>query len=215
MISPERLQLFETSWLRLTEQWGIAPVDAFPTFDRLVEAYSGPERHYHNLEHLSEMFRVASRLQDRAEEPTAIQLAIWFHDAVYDPRSKENEQRSATWAREAMNEFKIPEVMIRHVEAMILATGKHLPSDDADTRILLDADLAILGADPRRYDRYAEDIRKEYAWVDDDTYRRGRSAVLEAFLAREAIYQTERMHEMGEEPARQNLQREWMTLLEK
>lgn len=208
MISPERLQLFETSWLRLVERWRVAPVDAFPVYDRLVEAYSGPQRHYHNLEHLSEMFRVASRLQDRADDPAAIQLAIWFHDAVYDPRSKENELRSAEWAREALGEFKLPEETIRRVESMILATAKHLPASSADTQVLLDADLAILGADPKRYDRYTRDIREEYAWVDDAAYRAGRAAVLEAFLKREAIYQTERMREMGETPARENLRRE-------
>jgi predicted metal-dependent HD superfamily phosphohydrolase len=214
VISPERLQLFENSWLRLLERWQVAPVDAFPVYDRLVEAYSGPERHYHNLEHLSEMFRVASRLQDRADDPAAIQLAIWFHDAVYDPRSKENELRSAEWAREALSESKLPEETIRRVESMILATAKHLPASSADTQVLLDADLAILGADPKRYDRYAGDIRKEYAWVDDAAYRAGRAAVLEAFLKREAIYQTERMREMGETPARENLRRELDALRE-
>lgn len=208
MISPERLQLFENSWLKLVDRWQVAPIDAFPVYDRLVEAYSGPERHYHNLEHLAEMFRVASRLPDRADDPAAIQLAIWFHDAVYDPRSKENELRSAEWGREALREFKLPAETIRHIEAMILATAKHLPAVDGDTQVLLDADLAILGADPKRYDRYAQDIRKEYAWVDDTTYREGRAAVLEAFLKREAIYQTERMREMGEMPARENLRRE-------
>jgi predicted metal-dependent HD superfamily phosphohydrolase len=212
VISPERLQLFENSWLRLVDRWGVAPVDAFPVYDRLVEAYSDSTRHYHNLEHLSEMFRVASRLQDTATDGPAIQLAIWFHDAVYDPRAKDNEARSAAWARETLIGFGLPDETIRRVEAMILATAKHLPSEDADTRVLLDADLAILGAEPKRYDRYAVDIRREYAWVEDEAYRAGRSTVLQAFLSREAIYQTTRMREMGEVPARENLRRELASL---
>ncbi|HVL11359.1 MAG TPA: hypothetical protein VM529_02255, partial [Gemmata sp.] len=94
MISPERLDAMQGQWVRLLAPFGVAPAAAYPPFDALVAAYSAPGRHHHTLEHLAEMFRVAGRLAPQTDDPAAVQLAIWFHDAVYDPRAKDNEARS-------------------------------------------------------------------------------------------------------------------------
>ncbi|MGZ7283798.1 HD domain-containing protein, partial [Streptococcus pyogenes] len=74
---------------------------------------------------------------------------------------------------------------------MIWATAhaaSSAPPTLRDTQVLLDADLAILGASEERYKRYAADIRKEYAWVPEADYRKGRAAVLERFLAAPRLY---------------------------
>src|SRR5205085_7596745 len=83
---------------------------------------------------------------------------------------------------------------------------------DRDTAVLLDADLAILSADERRYQRYAADIRREYSWVDDEAYRLGRTKVLDSFLSRPGIFRTERMHSSGDATARRNMRNEIHTL---
>ncbi len=216
MISPEKHDALQAGWARLMDRYGISPADAYPVFDRLAAAHSEPARHYHTLEHVAEMLRVAGRLLEPANDGDAIQLAVWFHDAVYDPAAKDNEARSAVLMADALAPLSLPADLIRHVTEMIRATN-HLPplarggrggSDspaDADTAVLLDADLAILAADEWRYLKYAEAIRKEYAWVDDAAYRTGRAAVLQAFLSRPRIYSTARFHDMGDGPARRNL----------
>jgi predicted metal-dependent HD superfamily phosphohydrolase len=209
MISPERLAALQASWVQLLAGYGVSPEVGYPVFDRLVAAYSEPHRYYHNLEHLSEMFRVAGRLSDFAGDRSAIQLAIWFHDAVYDPKAKDNEERSAALAIELLQPLGVLESVLDHVKAMILETA-HVDSDkvDADTAVLLDADLAILSAEERRYARYAADIRQEYAWVEERAYRDGRSRVLEGFLARSRICRTERMHRTADVAARENMRKE-------
>lgn len=215
MISPERLESMQSGWVRLLEVYRVAPERCLPVFDLLAAAYSSPERHYHNLEHLGEMFRVAGRLAHDAADPAAIQLAIWFHDAVYDSRAKDNEARSAEVAVDLLGPIGVPGATIERVTRLVRATA-HLnspdPPPDTDTAILLDADLAILGASEERYMRYAADIRKEYAWVPDAAYREGRMAVLTMFLARPRIYFRQIMFEEGEGRARANMTREMKEL---
>jgi predicted metal-dependent HD superfamily phosphohydrolase len=217
MISPERAELLQAGWVRLLATFGASPADAYPSFDRLVAAYSAPTRHYHNLEHLNEMFRIASRLANQTDDPVALQLAIWFHDAVYDTRAKDNEERSAEFAGELLAPLGVPPAVIERVGRLVRATA-HLasaePPADRDTAVLLDADLAILGATPERYLRYARDIRLEYHWVPEADYRKGRAAVLRAFLARPRIYHNPIMFEAGEERARANLAGELKALSE-
>src|SRR5262249_59491880 len=79
---------------------------------------------------------------------------------------------------------------------------------DLNGQVLLDADLAILGATPEEYAAYARAIRGEYAWVPDDGYCRGRRAVLEAFLQRPRVFSTARLAELREAAARSNLRAE-------
>src|SRR3954466_1141667 len=100
MLSPERTEALRKDWVRLLERYGVAPAEASPVFDILAAAYSAPARHYHNLEHLAEMFGVADRLALETDDPGAVRLAVWFHDAVYDPRANDNEARSAELAGE-------------------------------------------------------------------------------------------------------------------
>lgn len=207
MISPERLESLQAAWVRLLATFGVSPADAYPPFDALVAAHSEPHRHYHNLEHLAEMFRVASRLAAHTED-AAVQLAIWFHDSVYDPRAKDNEARSAELAVEMLAPLGVPVPTIEKVKRLILATAHLLaaePPTDADAAVLLDADLAILAASEERYRRYAADIRKEYAFVPDTDYRAGRASVLKLFLARPQLFRNAVMIEEGEARARANL----------
>ncbi len=209
MVSPERLESMQKGWVRVLEKYRVAPADTYPVFDVLVAAHTAPERHYHNLEHLSEMFKVVERLTGIVEDPNALHLAIWFHDAVYDARAKDNERRSGELAVDLLGPIGVPASAIDRIVGMIWATA-HIADTPAgrDTQVLLDADLAILGASEERYARYASDIRKEYAWVPDADYRAGRAAVLNRFLSAPRIYNTSIMFEEGEQRARTNLRGE-------
>jgi predicted metal-dependent HD superfamily phosphohydrolase len=129
---------------------------------------------------------------------------------VYDSRAKDNEQRSGELAVDLLGPLGVPASTLEHIVHMIWSTA-HTSSDppaDSDTRVLLDADLAILCASEERYRRYAEAIRKEYSWVPEPDYRAGRAKVLAKFLALPRIYHTQIMFEEGEERARANMQAE-------
>jgi predicted metal-dependent HD superfamily phosphohydrolase len=211
MISPERHDALQQGWVKLLARYGVAPADAYPPFDLLVAAYSAPDRYYHNLEHVAEVFRVAGRLVTITDDTGPLHLAVWFHDAVYDSRAKDNESRSADLAVDLLGPIGVPASALERVARLVRATA-HRPDDpppgDRDTTILLDADLAILGASEERYRRYAADIRKEYAWVPDAEYRKGRAAVLGWFLARPRIYWNDLTFQEGEARARANVRAE-------
>lgn len=211
MVSPERLESLQQGWVRLLAQYGVNPADAYTVFDLLTAVYSAPDRHYHNLEHLHEVFRVAARLGSITDDTGPLHLAIWFHDAVYDSRAKDNEARSAELAVTLLGPIGVPASVLGRVQQLVLATihlTTHQPPGDRDAAILLDADLAILGASNERYRRYAADIRKEYSWVPDLEFNQARAAVLEQFLARPRLFQHDLLFQEGEEQARTNIRGE-------
>jgi predicted metal-dependent HD superfamily phosphohydrolase len=175
----------------------------------LWERYSEPGRHYHNLTHIDETLEIVECLANCVSDLTAVRLAVWFHDAVYDTRAKDNEERSADLATKQLSELEFSTEVIARVARLILLTKTHQAEpSDRDGQVLLDADLAILGAEGPRYDEYAAAIRREYAWVADEDYRIGRGAVLETFLNRPRIYFTDTLFGLREAHARKNIEKE-------
>lgn len=179
--------------------------------DSLAARHCEPGRHYHGMAHVEALLKWLDQSRDLVSDPRAVEAAIWFHDAVYDARSKLNEADSAQLARRELGALGWPELAIRKVEQMVLATSGHVLPDsvaDEDTRLFLDLDLSILGQPPQVYAAYSAAVRAEYAWVDEPSYRDGRRKVLQAFLQRPAIYNTGRWREAWEARARANLQQE-------
>jgi len=209
------MEVLQIQWVRLLDRGGVSPADAYPVFDHLVAAYAEPWRYYHTLEHIAETLKVLTKLLDQAEDAFAIMLACWFHDAVYDAQKHDNEAQSAELAMALLRPIGVAEVHLQRIDALIRATAHF---DEAaivgDAVLLVDADLAILGSAEVRYQRYANDIRREYAHVPDADYQQGRLRVLRNFLAQPQIYHTERMFAVGEEPARANLQAEIARLVD-
>jgi predicted metal-dependent HD superfamily phosphohydrolase len=196
-------------WGELLREAGADPAAGERVFAELVAAYREPGRFYHNLDHLAEVLAVVASLRGQARDLPAVRLAAWFHDAVYDPRAADNEERSAAWAEGALGEMGISRATGETVRRLILLTKAHAAGpEDADGRILLDADLSILGTPEARYRAYAAAIRKEYAWVPEESYRAGRGRVLRSFLASERIFTTRELFEAREARARRNLQDE-------
>ena len=121
-ISCERLEAMQQSWVRLLGRIGISPSDAYPPFDDLVVRYQEPQRHYHDLEHVAEVLKVVGKLADLATDLDAICLAAWYHDAVYDPRAKDNEEQSSSLMRTALAGLAVPAEVIDRAASMIRAT---------------------------------------------------------------------------------------------
>lgn len=195
---------FLAAWDQLASELG-APELLRSVGADLAERHREPHRHYHSQEHVLAVLDHLGHLD--AASPVS-RLAAFFHDAIYDPTRGDNEKRSADLAAQALAgvDFAGTDAVVRVIEA----TATHSLGDDApaETAAFLDADLAILGASPKIYDRYAAAIRSEYAHVPDPDFRLGRQAVLEHFLERDRLYFTPGGRDTWESAARANLTRE-------
>src|SRR5215510_3023192 len=180
--------------------------------DELVRAYKAPDRHYHNLAHIEAMLDLMRWHRGALSDPTSVEAAIWFHDAVYDTRRHDNEEKSAALAAERLSGLLSPD-RIERVASMIRATAGHVVPeglDDAakrDCALFLDMDLAILGSAPDAFAAYEAAVRREYGWVPEALWIEGRRKVLQAFLARPAIYASPPFRASHETAARENLTR--------
>ncbi len=191
-------------WSRL---WIVAARKAAPPglFDGLLARYAEPHRHYHNQQHIAECLLEFDREKERAAETDAVELAIWFHDAGYDPRATDNEERSAELAVVSLQAADAPEVLVSSVRMLVLATKTHDGALHPDAPLLVDVDLSILGQPPERFWEYEASIRAEYAWVDQGIFATKRAEILERFLARTRLYHTESFFARYETQARSNL----------
>jgi predicted metal-dependent HD superfamily phosphohydrolase len=170
----------------------------------LLRSWSAPDRAYHDAEHLSEVLTALGELADPV--PRTVRLAAWFHDAVYEPRRDDNEERSAQLAAATLPDAGVDPADVAEVERLVRLTATHDPAaDDSNGILLCDADLAILGSSPARYARYVEDVRREYAHVPEPDFRAARAQILRGFLARPAIYRTTSGRDRWESAARRNL----------
>ena len=134
-------------------------------------------------------------------------LALWFHDAVYEPKRSDNEARSAERGAAVLAAAGAAGELIERFRELVMATRHEARPGSADARLLVDIDLAILGAGPERFAEYEAQVRKEYAHVPEFLFRIARSRILEQFLARPAIYSTPRFKDRFEAQARANLLR--------
>lgn len=193
-------------WSRL---WEILEADGNPepVYALLSDLYSERHRAYHNMNHLTHCLDEFEAARHLAEGPGEVEMALWFHDAIYDPRAKDNERRSAELSRRIAEEARLPEAFGRRVYDLVLATEHHGVPDGADARLLVDIDLAILGRPRDEFDDYETNIRKEYHFVPWTEYRSARSAILRRFSNRPAIYSTDLFRQKYESRARANLER--------
>jgi predicted metal-dependent HD superfamily phosphohydrolase len=178
----------------------------------VLHAYAEPHRHYHTDEHIARTLAVLDGVRDRLRRPAEAELAVWLHDVIYDPRAKDNEERSADLAEELLVAGGAAGAVLA-VRALILATRHVEPPEEHDARYVVDADLSILGAGPAEFDRYEAQVRREYAFVPDAEWRERRPGVLRRFLDRERIYETPEFAAL-EATARTNLTRSLLRLAE-
>jgi predicted metal-dependent HD superfamily phosphohydrolase len=200
-------------WHDLAGLLGIGEGAATRVLRDLWRRYGEPQRAYHTLAHVRHVLDVVAFLRRRepVDDAVAVQLAAWFHDAVYEPGAGDNEKRSAELATRVLRGWAIAPDRVAHVADLVLATRGHAAVDQ-DGAVLVDADLAILAADPDTYTLYRRALRVEYRHVDDARWRRGRTAFLEGMLARPRIFATATMGHRGEGVARRNLAAELATL---
>jgi predicted metal-dependent HD superfamily phosphohydrolase len=175
----------------------------------LLDRWAQPHRRYHNREHLAELLRIVDEYADEAEDPDAVRLAAWYHDAVYHPARADNEERSAALAAAALPLLGVAPPRVAEVTRLVRLTAGHAPAaGDRNGALLCDADLAILAAPPARYAAYARAVREEYAHVPEDAFRAGRAAVLRGLLDLPVLYRIPRLRDAWELAARANVANE-------
>lgn len=191
---------------------GASPYLCQVYWSELAAAYAEPHRAYHTLEHIRHLIEHLQAVELLLQDPTAVYLAAFYHDCIYDPARPDNELRSALLAADRLQAAGVPELTVQRVIQLIEATQHHEANGVPDGDLFLDADLSILGAAPDRYRQYAHQIRVEYRIYPDATYRTGRTQVLQSLLHRPRIFQTPAFGNRYEAAARRNLQEELQQL---
>jgi predicted metal-dependent HD superfamily phosphohydrolase len=199
-VSPARR--FRAAWQQVA---GHAPGDV--VFARLAARYAAPGRYYHTMAHVLATLDALRGAGAGLEHPAEAELALWYHDAVYDPQRNDNEAASAELAGRDLREAGASAQGIARLSALIMDTRHVAPATSADGALVADADLAVLGAPADVFDSYDAAIRMEYAYVPEQAYRAARTAILSGFLARPSIYQTGVFRQAHEARARANLAR--------
>ncbi|MBD7917254.1 hypothetical protein H9657_03045 [Cellulomonas sp. Sa3CUA2] len=205
----------------VAEAGGTAPVEQVRrTAEDLLERWTRPERHFHNLRHLVDVLARVDELDEEAHHPELVRLAAWYHGAVFDSaerkayanRGGEDEAASAVLAREQLTGLGVPETQAQRVADLVSALIRHSPDvRDSDCAVLCDADLAMLATEPQRYKAYLQDVRAEYAHLPVADYVRARLRILHKLLARPSLFVSP-LAQPWEEPARQNVSAELQRL---
>lgn len=177
-------------------------------YEELNTVYHNPGRHYHNMQHIRFFYHELLQASHLCHQWDEMVMAMFYHDAVYNPLQKDNEYQSAMLASQHLEQMQFPDLFVGHVRAFIMATQTHQPNTMDDMNLFVDADLAILGSTPEQYARYVAGIRQEYAMYNDEDFNKGREAVVQKMLTRSRIYTTNWFYERYEAVARYNLTHE-------
>ena len=199
----------------------ITPENASILWQDIAMRYNEPQRAYHSLQHIQQLFGQFDQVKNNLHEPHIIALALLYHDVIYEPTRSDNELKSAEYAVESLTGYLSAE-QCQHIYALIMMTASHQidkwsnkvkeREEYSDAAYLLDMDLSILGSSWSVYEHYSHAVRQEYAHVSDDDYRVGRMAVLKELLAHPTLYLTDYYYERLEKQARKNIEHE-ITLL--
>ncbi|MCF6192878.1 MAG: hypothetical protein L3J46_00905 [Kangiellaceae bacterium] len=193
----------EEKWLELMERLGFH--SNIETYSKLQSHYDEKHRHYHNANHINATLKYLEQVKHLANDYNALEIALWFHDAIYKVFSSGNELDSANWASEFLKLNNAKDDFIENVHLLIMATLHNATPADNDERLIVDIDLSILGCPRELYEKFELWVRKEYKLIPSFIYKKKRKEILEGFLARERIYSHEYFFEKFEESARENL----------
>lgn len=207
-------------FIDLWQGMGCKHPDLAAAANALILRYEDPRRAYHNRTHLEDVLQKLDWAQTALHEsgelqdldPAArkrmfqtIELALWYHDAIYDAKAKNNEAKSRDLMKRDADRYHLPPAIVADAARLIELTAHHNRAEKLYECIMVDCDLAILGADKVAFKKYGDGIRREYAHVPDALYRPGRAKVLQNFLNQKPIFKTKAFADRYEQAARHNL----------
>lgn len=202
-------QKMELRFVQLCQKVKIPEDQITIYYEQLYQFYNDSHRHYHNLAHIFNFLEIFDAFADRVQNNVLFEIAIWYHDVIYEAKKKDNELQSALLAEKLFKDYLNPE-NLWFVNQLIMSTAGHAPRMlHEDVHFFLDFDLAVLATDEKTYEWYSSAIWEEYKiaypWL---LYKMGRKKVLKNFLARDKIYFSAFFLENYEKKARQNIQLE-------
>jgi predicted metal-dependent HD superfamily phosphohydrolase len=175
----------------------------------LFDRWGEDHRRYHGRTHLLAVLEALDVLCEPAEPPRTVALAAWFHDAVYAGIAGRDEEESARLAEHRLRDAGLPQHEVAEVARLVRLTTDHQPEPgDDDGALLCDADLSVLGSDPKTYARYLAGVREEYRHIGDADFAAGRAAVVRHLLELEPLFHSERARGLWLDAARRNLRGE-------
>lgn len=193
----------------MTERFADRFPDLIPS---LRTRYDAKGRTYHNWAHVQALLVHFERHRTVLHHAEAVETALYYHDVVYVPGLKTNEDESADAMAVELAD-RAPEAEIALADLIIRATAAHRVPEDAspdharDCAMFLDMDLAILGAEAEAFDTFDRNIRQEFAMIPDEIFLPRRREAMRVFLERERIYLTDLFHDTYDAMARENLRR--------
>jgi predicted metal-dependent HD superfamily phosphohydrolase len=194
------MQLNQQRWARLCQALN---VPAEQRFTEIAAAYAEPQRAYHTAQHIDECLTLFDSIAHHLQDAPLVELCIWLHDVIYQPKRSDNELRSAQLAMEWF--ARLPSDRCQKLNAYILATKHHQPCGDLDLQALLDIDLAILASDKPRFKQYSQQVRFEYKFVPWLVYVYKRRQFLSQLASRDRLFHHPALAPLLEAQARKNL----------
>lgn len=197
----ELAERWEAMWDRL----GLTPRTG--SFETVFARWNEPHRGYHTPRHLLETLRVYEILSPYSEAPDLGQVALWHHDVIYNVNQGDNEERSADLAYNTFVKCGGDVAQGEEIRKMVISTSHRYRVSNIEAAIVVDADLAILGSTPERFDEYEEQVRREYPSASEPHYVAGRLKAMTPFLDRPTLFRTPLLRDLLEARGRENLTR--------
>lgn len=194
---------------RLVELWqslGAAPDDAHALFDELYALYAEPGRHYHTPQHIEHCLRHMDRVRDLLHDPVSVELAVWFHDAIYELGGSDNERRSARWFLQRSRGV-VDDRRRRRVARLILATIHPSAPADPDARFLVDIDLSSFGLPWPEFLRDSVNVRRESTACSDREWSERQTRFLDCLVRNPPFFLTDYYRAHHEQQAQDNIRR--------
>lgn len=195
-------------YLQLLGEYSVDMNEAFLLWKDIEYYHSKPNRHYHTLDHLADLYQQLRPFKLQINHWNVVLFSLFYHDIIYKSARADNEAQSAAFAEQVLLAIEVPTDQITLCKKQIIATKSHQIQDEMDTNYFTDADLSILGREQQVYELYCQQIRKEYSIYPTFLYRKGRRKVIQHFLAMPTIFKTDEFGSMYEKQARINLTNE-------
>ena len=194
---------FQSLWRRcLLEQ---ADDNSIAIHQQLIDAYSEPQRVYHTLKHIEHCLAHLDNISNYLQNPDAVELAIWYHDAIYKPGARNNEQLSADLFMETTRgrfDDSLRNTVYQHIMATLHDDSEF---ENSDTKFMVDIDLSSFGLPWPEFSQDSDNLRLEMRGLSDEDFHRRQSRFQQSLMERARLFKSDYFYENYEQQARQNL----------
>ncbi|TDJ69045.1 MAG: hypothetical protein E2O38_14505 [Proteobacteria bacterium] len=171
----------------------------------LVRRYSEPHRRYHTCDHIAhclKQFDLAAELMDNCD---AVEMGLWFHDAIYEPGAADNELESAQLFEEITNDQQ--SLLKQSVYDLIMVTKHPEHPKCLDEKFMVDIDLSSFALPWGVFIQDSQAVREEFSHVPDERFFAGHLKFLNSLVRRPTFFFTDFFQTRYEAIARKNIAR--------